>query len=327
MMGVVSTSQGIDCIYVSPGTGVHDTRWLSALTLLRRLPQHIRRDAFATDKTFVAAVQRAANDTLPVIAGPLKIASTLIEAIDHLVLLSWGFDLQEASTELNLTKFAAVIVDSRANERLALTAGAKRVVLIPWGIDFSAIESDAQVTDLTKFGVAADEKVILSLRAHEELYRVADVIEGFARAPIDARLVIGNTGSLTPELKESAARLGVDAVFLPAVDESEVPSLLRRSSVYVTASRVDGSSVTLLQAMACGVPVVASANTGNLDWIEDGVTGFLFPIADIGALSSALSRAFDDGLDVTEQARAQVELRADWQRNIQQLIPLLTRPQ
>jgi len=165
--------------------------------------------------------------------------------------------------------------------------------------------------------------VVISLRAHEPRYRVADIIEAFARRPRAARLVIGNSGSITPELRQLTQELNIDAVFLPAVSEEKVPSLLRRADTYVTASEVDGTSVTLLQAMACNVPVVASANAGNVDWVDDGITGFLFPIADIDALDDAINRALDQHHDVTVAARRSVEESADWQRNIHALQPLL----
>ena len=322
----MDVSPGFDCIYVSPSTGVHDNRWLSALTSLGHSPHHVPRDAFPEDEGFIAHVANAARGGIPVIAGPLEIAEMLNASAGNLIFLSWGFDLQEAAPEAGLSSFHAVIVDSHANEKIAQGFGATRTVLIPWGIDLTAIESDTRVADLTAYGVSADETVVLSLRAHEELYRVADIIEAFRRVPLQARLVIGNTGSLTPHLQQLASDLGVDAVFLPPGDESDVPALLQRASVYVTASRVDGTSVTLLQAMACGTPIAASANPGNLEWIEDGVTGFLFPIADIDALGSALERAITTGPIVTHAALAQVTERADWQKNITKLDSLLTQP-
>ena len=319
----MDVSPGFDCIYVSPSTGVHDVRWLSALTSLGHTPHHVPRDAFPEDEDFIAHIAHAASSGIPVIAGPLEIAKMLNASTDNLISLSWGFDLQEAAPNTDLSSFHAVIVDSHANEQIAQGFGATRTVLIPWGIDLTAIESDTRVADLKPYGVSADETVVLSLRAHEELYRVADIIEAFARVPLQARLVIGNTGSLTPHLQQLASDLGVDAVFLPPVDESDVPALLRRAGVYVTASRVDGTSVTLLQAMACGTPIVASTNPGNIEWIEDGVTGFLFPIADVDALDAAIGRALKSDPALLQAARSRVEESANWERNIHALQPIL----
>jgi len=108
------------------------------------------------------------------------------------------------------------------------------------------------------------------------------------------------------------------------VNEADVIPLLRRANAYVTTSEVDGTSVTLLQAMACKVPVAASENVGNVDWVDDGATGFLFPIADIDALDAAIDRALHADPVILQAARSRVEESANWERNIRALLPLLT---
>jgi len=313
-----------DCVYVSVGSGVHDLRWLSALRRLGHHPVHIERDRYVSNEDFREAVRITAASGIPVIAGPLDIALSLIHATDQVVFLSWGFDLQEAASDLDLSIFTAVIVDSAANERVARESGASRIINIPWGIDIEAIDSDASVADLSEYGIDPDEPILLSLRAHESRYRVSDILEAFARRPRTARLVIGNSGSLTDTLRQLAADLDVDAAFIPSLPEDRIPSLLRRASAYVTASEVDGTSVTLLQAMACHVPIAASANSGNVDWIDDGVTGFLFPIANIDALNTAIDRVLLANPAVTQAARTQVEQRANWNTNIENLRPVLS---
>lgn len=319
----MGTSPEQTCVYVSAGFGVHDRRWMSALRSLGHQPVHIARDHHSSASDFHDAVRDAAVGQTPVIAGPLEIALSLTDMSERTVLLSWGFDLQEAPPNLDLSAFFAVIVDSSANEHIAHRAGANQIVNIPWGIDLAAIDSTTAVADLTENGIGFDERVVLSLRAHEPRYRVADIITAFARRPRPARLVIGNSGSLTQELHRHVKALGVDAVFLPPVAEKQIPALLRRSSAYVTASEVDGTSVTLLQAMACSVPVVASANPGNLDWIDEGLTGFLFPIANVDALDAALDRALGSNPALLRAARSRVEGAADWQRNIHALRPII----
>ena len=306
-------------VLVAEHGGAHVDRWRTALLNLGFNINCVLKDRCVSNLEFLDAIDSSEESQI-VICGPLALAQTLVPDCNPLLLLSWGFDLQDAEEgELFLADFAAVIVDSTANQRIAKEHGARKVVLIPWGVDLEELHHHTEVADLSRFGVAATERVVLSLRAHEEMYRVSDIIEAFALTEIDARLVVGNTGSLTTQLQELALELGVDATFIPAVSEDRVPSLLRRASVYVTASRVDGTSVTLLQAMACGVPVVASANAGNADWVEDGVTGFVFPVGDTRALSHAIERALREGDNVISAAREQVHERADWRHNIEQL--------
>jgi len=285
----------------------------------------VARDTFDSDHEFVQAVSDLAMGHVPIIAGPLELCILLRRIEAPIILLSWGFDLQEANPIPGLSNLRAVLVDSTANEALARAAGAKEVLRIPWGIDTDLFVDEGMVMDLSPYGVAGDEAVVLSLRAHESRYRVDDIIRAFAMKPRSARLVIGNAGSMTHTLQVLGENLGVNAVFLPPFAEDDLPPLLRRSSVYVTASNVDGTSVTLLQAMACGVPVVASMNAGNVDWVHNEETGFTFPIGDIDALSAAIDAAMGQGSRVTAQARRSVLERADWHRNIRQLTALLTQ--
>ena len=318
------TVAGYGCIYASETTGVHDRRWVSALTTIGLSPRHISRDQFTTAADFVGEVEQAARGALPVVAGPLALAEELARSVPSVVFLSWGFDLQEAAGAVDLRGFAGVIVDSSANESVAQAAGASRILRIPWGLDLASVDLDERVTDLTALGVTADEPIVLSLRAHEPRYRVADVIEAFAENSVRARLVVGNSGSLTAELRTLATDLDVPAVFLPPVEEAEVIPLLRRADAYVTASDVDGTSVTLLQAMASRVPIAASANAGNVDWIKDGISGYLFPVGDGQALRHAIQQALSSTPAVTRAARQLVENRANWAHNVQSLRSFLT---
>jgi len=85
--------------------------------------------------------------------------------------------------------------------------------------------------------------------------------------------------------------------------------------------------VTLLQAMACGTPVLVSDIPGNREWIRDGENGRLFPLGDVEALSSALTEvlASPERLVGTGQALNDVRERADWSRNSPRLCALLRR--
>lgn len=307
------------CVYASASLGVHDRRWIAALEEREWTPAVVLREAHGSDAAFAHAVAQASGGA-PVLAGPLSNAALLVDVHAPVTLLSWGFDLHAPDARLDvIPRFACVIVDSSATRAIAAAAGARQVVDIPWGVDLEVFSPTGPVADLSSSGIDADAPVVLSLRAHEPLYRVGDIIEACAALPAGTRLVIGHGGSLTDELRRRATELGVDAVLLGSRPEAELPALLRRAWVYVTASEIDGTSVTLLQAMACGTPIVASANAGNVDWIDEGRTGFLFPVGDTSALRLALERALAVGAEVVGAARAEILARADWHANIARL--------
>jgi len=84
----------------------------------------------------------------------------------------------------------------------------------------------------------------------------------------------------------------------------DVPSLLRAFDVFALSSRVEGISNTILEAMASGLPVVATRVGGNGELVEDGVTGALVPSRDPGALADVLARCIDEKGLRGEQGRA-----------------------
>lgn len=120
------------------------------------------------------------------------------------------------------------------------------------------------------------------------------------------RLVILGEGSLRSELERLRDRLGLrDRVELPG-RVKEPQEVLRRSSLFVLPSRYEGSPMALLEAMACGLAVIAAdCRSGPREVIRDGVDGRLVPGEDVAALSAAMDELMGD-----EAARRQLAGRA-----------------
>ncbi|HVQ35679.1 MAG TPA: glycosyltransferase family 4 protein [Candidatus Bathyarchaeia archaeon] len=104
----------------------------------------------------------------------------------------------------------------------------------------------------------------------------------------DAHLVLAGDGPLRAALTEQAARLGLggSVVFLGA--RRDVPDLLQRADVYVSASRTEGMSNALLEALASGCATVATRVGAAEDLIVDRASGLLVPPGEVGPLSDAL---------------------------------------
>jgi glycosyltransferase involved in cell wall biosynthesis len=116
------------------------------------------------------------------------------------------------------------------------------------------------------------------------------VIRAFAivRGAIpDARLVIIGDGPELGSLRALAAKLGLaDAVeFTGRMGGEEMVARLNRSHVFLNASPKEGWGLTVVEANACGVPVVGSNRPGLKDSIRDGETGFLVPYGDADAFA------------------------------------------
>lgn len=124
-------------------------------------------------------------------------------------------------------------------------------------------------------------------------------------------------GALEPEMAEMIAgyRGDIPMKLVPPQPRSAMSHLFSQASVVVLPSVEDGFGLVIPQAMACGVPVIASRNTGGPDVIADGVNGFLVPARDANALQGALTRAYEDPESLKAMgiaARATLERAGGW---------------
>jgi glycosyltransferase involved in cell wall biosynthesis len=151
---------------------------------------------------------------------------------------------------------------------------------------------------------------------------------GLVRAQRDVALVILGEGSERPRLERLAAELGLsDHVRLPGFVANPFP-FLRAASIFVLSSRFEGMPGVLIQAMACGTPVVSTdCRTGPREVLEDGKWGTLVPVGDAAALAEgiAASLARHDHPDVRARAeRHKEEVGVD--RYLQALLALEGEP-
>ncbi|MFN8223543.1 MAG: glycosyltransferase family 4 protein [Gaiellales bacterium] len=90
-------------------------------------------------------------------------------------------------------------------------------------------------------------------------------------------------------LEAMARRLGIADLTHFLGEVGDVPDRLRRADVFVLSSRSEGLPISVLEAMAAGLPIVATAVGGLGELVDDGVTGLLVPAGDVNALAEALA--------------------------------------
>jgi glycosyltransferase involved in cell wall biosynthesis len=238
---------------------------------------------------------------------------------------AWGSDLLLAANRGVLQRWRARFVLRRADLVLAdaanlgraardLGADAARVHVIPWGVD------------LARFRTTGDREpgLLLSTRMHEPVYDLETMFGGLG--PVMARrphlhLVIAGDGSLRGELERLAARLLPAGRFRFAgmVEPPALAAWLARAEIYLSSSRSDSTSVSLLEAMASGALPVVSDIEGNREWVGEGEGARLFAPGDAAALTRALERALDEPAwaeGARERNRRVVEERGDGSRNM-----------
>ena len=126
-------------------------------------------------------------------------------------------------------------------------------------------------------------KVLVHISNFREVKRVPDVVRVFAqvREKIPAVLILAGDGPQRPEAEHEAEHLGVanDVRFLGKVDA--IAELLQAADLYLLPSRSESFGLSALEALACGVPVLASKVGGLPEVVEDGVSGALVEFGDL----------------------------------------------
>jgi glycosyltransferase involved in cell wall biosynthesis len=150
-----------------------------------------------------------------------------------------------------------------------------------------------------------------------------------ARSAPDFRLDIAGDGPCRAELHRLAADLGLGERVRFLGELSDVPALLAGASLFVLPSRTEGISLTILEAMAHGLPVVATNVGGNPEVVLDGNTGLLVPPCDPQALARGIARLWgnaDDSQLMGRAARRRVETHFDIRKMVASYETLYSGP-
>lgn len=110
-----------------------------------------------------------------------------------------------------------------------------------------------------------------------------------------ARLILVGDGPLATSLADLVKGEGLDGSVWMAGERSDVPEIMRGLDLFVLPSQAEGISNTLLEAMASGLPVVATAVGGNPELVVDHQTGLLVPPQDPERMAQAFDTLFSDG--------------------------------
>jgi glycosyltransferase involved in cell wall biosynthesis len=128
----------------------------------------------------------------------------------------------------------------------------------------------------------------------------------------ELKLLIVGSGPLEEELKVMAQKLGLSKSVIFTGARRDIPEILKALDIFAMPSLWEGFPVSLLEAFATGLPVVASPVGGVADAVEDNVSGLLVESQDVKGLVSALSKLLNDSalaLRLGKEARGIVEER------------------
>lgn len=173
------------------------------------------------------------------------------------------------------------------------------VEVVVQGIDLGAAQSGpaARAEARRMLGLGADEAVVGTVGNFTAKKDQAMLLTAFATVVAScpgARLVLVGGGPLEGELRSCAARLGISSSVCFAGVRPDVVQLLPAFDVFALSSRYEGLPIALLEALASGLPVVATTAGGIPEVIEEGRQGFLVDPGDAGAMAYRLIRLIED---------------------------------
>ena len=170
-----------------------------------------------------------------------------------------------------------------------------RIDVIPNFVDTEVWRRDREPCHRSKLAPKG-QKIVTHVSNFRPVKRVLDVVEVFAkiRKRVPARLILVGDGPERPRALKRAADLGLNDDVLFLGRHGSVEELLACTDLFLLPSQSESFGLAALEAMACGAPVVASNAGGLPDVIEDGVSGFLFPVGEIDAMAEAGMRILSD---------------------------------
>jgi len=175
--------------------------------------------------------------------------------------------------------------------------------------------------------ITSNGQTIITTRSLEHEYNQADIIHAvhhLSESIPGVKYQIAGEGQHRRHLEKIVQQLGVNAhvEFLGYVPNTDLPDRLREANVYVSACLEDGVSMSLLEAMACGLlPVVPDIEPNHM-WIQDGINGLLFRPGDHALLVQKLHEALSNPFLRKKAREHNVKLihkTADWHINMRRI--------
>lgn len=203
----------------------------------------------------------------------------------------WTFPLEIGLAGRLSTKTVAVSHEIRQHLLRRGAIPPNRVVTVTNGVDVDEFRPGERSGVRKKLGIADQAIVVGTVARLNEIKNLSMAIDAVAtcvRHGIDMHFVVIGDGPDRLRLEARAAGLGIESRFHLTGMSSETSDWYREFDFFVNTSFKEGTSLSLLEAMASGLPCVATDVGGNSDVLEAGMAGELVPSADAESLAARL---------------------------------------
>ena len=283
-------------------------------------------------------------------AGPIPSAGYLAALADchPLLLMSWGSDLlvdaernsewQEA-TRIALSKADAFFCDCETVRKAAnryRVFSDSQIVQFPWGVKPGVFSPSGPLPPADAFTPKAGTTTFIYTRSWSPLYGTDVLLGAFRKArSIDSslRLLLVGADSQAQNIRASleasglnhAATLNAVSIIGPQPTE-ELPKWFRAADAYIGCAKSDGTSISLLEAMATGLPVVVTDIPSNREWVTEPDNGCLAAAGSPDAVAAKMLQIArltpQQRKEISERNRRVVAERADWDKNFPRLLEM-----
>lgn len=292
------------------------------------------REPFTWSKlpALVLDFKRLLRDIKPdlVHAGPIQTCAfiAILAGARPILTMSWGFDLMddahkgwiwEFATKYTLKRSTFFTSDVNVTKDKAIAYGMDpaKTIVFPWGVDLDHFKMRKAE------GRSGEGFVLFCNRSWESRYGVDVLARAFvkvARQRDDVRLLLLSGGSQGANIRKILQSGGVEefVTFGGQISQTDLPRWYHMADLYISPSHVDGSSVSLMEALACGLPCLVSDIPANKEWVVENENGWLFRDGDADHLAEKILAAMNQREKlpgVGEAARRSAERRADWKKN------------
>jgi glycosyltransferase involved in cell wall biosynthesis len=188
----------------------------------------------------------------------------------------------------------------------------KPLTVIPNGVDAQLFHPTPTPSNTGKVVLFVGR--LVSNKGPEVLVRAAPTI---LSKHSNARFVMVGDGPMMKSLMTDSRHNGSSAAFQFLGTRHDVPELMRQATVFVRPSKLEGMPLTVLEAMASGLPVVATPAGGTRELVQEGVNGWLVPAGDSDALAKAVSSLLsnpDEAGQMGRSGRQMVKQHYSWDR-------------
>jgi glycosyltransferase involved in cell wall biosynthesis len=294
---------------------------------------------------FLPEFQRCVQELQPdlVHAGPVQSCAYVaaLSGFHPLLVTSWGSDILlharqnaewEEATVIALRGADGFFCDCNAVRRAVLqfvSIPEVRILQLPWGIKAGLFSPAGTLPPNDKLVLEPGTIPFISTRSWEPLYGIMTLIDAFRIAYSNdsrLRLLLLNDGSQAGSIRDFIARYKLEKVVLTPgiVTGEELPQWFRVARGYISCTVSDGTSVSLLEAMATGLPVVVSDIAANREWVTQARNGALArtgsPEEFAGKLLWVAKLGTDERAAISERNQKVVSERADWDKNFPRLL-------